>query len=129
MKNTILLGFDKDLFFRKGIYMEITMEEDISMHEAKRIMEERKKQRDLVYDQKICLEYLEKVSRMTPTQIKNLTEELEKVPILKQRYIALILNVMPDTEEEVEALFSKERINLKKEEIKQIVDILAKFRK
>ena len=66
---------------------------------------------------------------MTPTQIKNLTEELEKVPILKQRYIALILNVMPDTEEEVEALFSKERINLKKEEIKQIVDILAKFRK
>ncbi len=109
--------------------MEITMEEDISMHEAKRIMEERKKQRDLVYDQKICLEYLEKVSRMTPTQVKNLTEELEKISILKQRYIALILNVMPDTDGEVEALFSKERINLKKEEIKQIVDILAKFRK
>jgi|SRR3989338_9588942 len=109
--------------------MEIQIEEDISMHEAKRIMEERKSQRDLVYDQKICLEYLEKVSKLTPTQVKNLTEELEKVAILKPRYIALILNVMPDTEEEVEALFSKERINLKKEETKQIVDILTKFKK
>ena len=109
--------------------MDIASEEDISIHDAKRIIDERKKERDLVYDQKICLEYLEKVSKLTPTQVKNLTEELEKVAILKPRYIALILNVMPDTEEEVEALFSKERINLKKEETKQIVDILTKFKK
>ncbi len=105
------------------------MEEDVSMHEAKRILEERKKERDLVYDQKICLEYLDKVAKLTPTQIKNLAEELNKITILKPRYIALILNMMPDTEEEVETLFSKERTNLKKEEIKQIVDIVNKFKK
>lgn len=109
--------------------MEITMEEDVSMHEAKRIVGERKKERDLVYDQKICLEYLDKVAKLTPTQIKNLTEELSKIAILKPRYIALILNMMPDTEEEVETLFSKERTNLKKEEIKQVVDIVNKFKK
>ncbi len=109
--------------------VEIIMEEDISMHEAKRIVEERKKERDLVYDQKICLEYLDKVAKLTPTQLKNLAEELGKIAILKPRYIALILNMMPDTEEEVDALFSKERTNLKKEEVKQIVDIIGRFKK
>ena len=35
----------------------------------------------------------------------------------------------PDTEEEVEMLFSKERTNLKKEEIKQIVEIVNRHKK
>ena len=125
----MFFGVDSDLSFKKGMNMDVIMEEDISMQEAKNIMEERKKQRDLVYDQKICLEYLDKAARLTATQIKNLTEELGKISILKPRYIALILNMMPDTDEEVESLFSKERINLKKEETKQIVDIVNKFKK
>lgn len=107
--------------------MEISNEEDVSMHEAKRIMEEKKKERDLIYEQKICVEYLEKASKLSQTKIKSLVEELSKIAILKPRYIALILNMMPDTEEEVSVLFSKERTNLKKEEIKQIIEIIKKY--
>ncbi len=109
--------------------MDITAEDDVSVHDAKRLLEERKKDRDLVYDQKICLEYLEKVATLTPAQLKNVTEELGGISILKPRYIAVILSMMPDTEEEVEALFSKERTNLKKEEIKKIVEIVKKYKK
>ncbi|MBS3050815.1 MAG: hypothetical protein J4400_01570 [Candidatus Aenigmarchaeota archaeon] len=109
--------------------MDIVSEEDVSIHEAKRIIDERKKERDLVYDQKICLEYLEKVAVLTAAQVKNLTEELGSISILKPRYVALIISMMPDTEEEVEALFSKERTNLKKEEIRKIVEIIRKYKK
>ena len=109
--------------------MDIIAEDDVSVHEAKRLLEERKKYRDLVYDQKICLEYLEKSATLTPAQLKNVTEELSGISILKPRYIALVLSMMPDTEEEVEALFSKERTNLKKEEIKKIVEIVKKYKK
>jgi|SRR3989344_2133903 len=109
--------------------MDIVSEEDISIHDAKRMLDERKKERDLVYDQKICLEYLEKISSLTTAQLKNITEELSAISILKPRYIALILTMMPDSEEEVEMLFSKERTNLKKEEIKKIVEIVKKFKK
>lgn len=109
--------------------MELAEEQDVSMIEAKRILEDRKKQRDLVYEQKICLEYLEKVPKLTQAQLKNVIEEMQGITILKPRYIALILNVLPDTEEEVEMLFSKERTNLKKEEIKQIVEIVRKYKK
>ena len=109
--------------------MDITSEEDVSMHDAKRIMEVRKGERELVYDQKVCLDYLEKIASLTPKQLESLLEELGKITILKPRYVALILNMMPDTEEEVEALFSKERTNLKKEEVQQIVSIISKYKK
>jgi len=108
--------------------MEILSEEDINMSDTKKIMEERKKEGNLVYEQKICLEYLEKVSKLPATKLKNMIEDLSKIAILKPRYIALIVNMLPDTEEEVMVLFSKERTNLKKEEINQIVDIVKKYK-
>jgi len=109
--------------------MEITDEQDISMLEAKHILEDRKKARDLVYEQKICLEYLEKMPKITQTQLKSMIEELQQIAILKPRYVALIINMLPDTEPEVEALFSKERTNLKKEEVKKIVEIVKSYKK
>ncbi len=113
----------------EAVLMDVINEEDISAPEAKEIMDKRKKERDLVYEQRICLEYLEKVSKLTSAQLKSLMEELGKIAILKPRYITLIINNLPDTEEEVEVLFSKERTNLKKDEIKQIVDIVKKHKK
>ena len=108
--------------------MEIISEEDIPVPEVKRIMEERKKDKDLVYEQKICLEYLEKIPKITPAKLKQLYEELSKIAILRPRYIAMIINILPDDEEEVDTLFNKERTNLKKEEIKKMVDIVNKYK-
>ena len=109
--------------------MEVISEEDVSNAVAKDIMEARKKERDLVYEQKICLEYLEKTCKLSSSKVQSLIEELGKIAILKPRYIALIVNILPDMEDEVEALFSKERTNLKKEEVKQIVEIVSKHTK
>ncbi|MBI5347278.1 MAG: hypothetical protein HZB66_01565 [Candidatus Aenigmarchaeota archaeon] len=108
--------------------MEITNEDFISIFEAKKILEERQKQKDLVYEQKICLELLNKIGNIPESRLKAMKEELEKITILKSRHIAIIINAMPDTEEEVEVLFSKERTNLKKEEIKQVAEIVKKYK-
>ena len=108
--------------------MEILSEEEVDTVEAARIMEEKKKERELVYEQKICTEYLEKIPKISPAKLKQLTEELGKISILKPRYIALITTMLPDTEQEVEVLFSKERTNLKKEEVKQIAEIVNKYK-
>ncbi|MEM7819634.1 MAG: hypothetical protein QXD48_02285 [Candidatus Aenigmatarchaeota archaeon] len=109
--------------------MDVIVEEDVSIYDAKQILNERKKEKDLNYEQKICFEYLEKICNLSPAKLKDMINELSKISILKPRYIALILNMMPDTDEEVETLFSKERTNLKKDEIKQIVSIVNKFKK
>ena len=109
--------------------MEVLNEEETSSQDARIIMAERKKLSEMTYEQKVCQELLEKLPKLTEKQLSDMKEELGKMAILKPRYTALILNMMPDTEEEVEALFSKERTNLKKEEIRQIVGIVQKFKK
>jgi DNA-directed RNA polymerase subunit F len=108
--------------------MEILDEKQISMLEAKQILEQRKKTGDLVYEQKITLEFLEKVVKISPAKLKTLKEELDKIQILKPRHIALIANILPDTLDEVQMLFSKERTNLKKDEVQQIVDAVKKIK-
>jgi len=109
--------------------MDVISEDDISIGEAKKILDDRKKESDLVYEQKICHDYLEKVSKITLSKIASIKEDLTKITILKPRYIALIVSMLPDTEQEVEVLFSKERTNLKKDEVKQIVEIVNKYKK
>lgn len=112
----------------RGMIMEVLSEDEVDAAEAMRIMEEKKKERELVYEQKICTEYLEKIPKISPAKLKQLVEELGKISILKPRYIALITTMLPDTEQEVETLFSKERTNLKKEEVKQIAEIVNKYK-
>ena len=110
--------------------MEIQAEAEVSLQDARVIMEKRKKEKvELRYEQKVCMDFLEKLPKLTEKQLEDLKAELAKITILKPRHNALIISVMPDTEEEVESLFSKERTNLKKEEIKQIVNTVKEFKK
>lgn len=107
--------------------MDIVNEEDVTAIDAKEIMNKREKEGELVYEQKICLEYLDKVIHIK--NVEELVEELKKITILRPRHIALIVNILPDTEDEVNMLFSKELVNLKKDEINQIVEAVKKFKK
>ncbi len=108
--------------------MEIISEEEVDITEATKVMNEKKKERELVYEQKICLDYLDKIPKLAPAKLKQMNEELSKISILKPRYMVLIANMLPNSEQEVEMLFSKERTNLKKEEIKQIAEIVKKYK-
>lgn len=101
--------------------MEIIKEEFSDVVEAKKLLEEKNKNKELAYEQKICLDYLEKTTTIKPEDAKKLKEELSKIEILKPRYISLILNILPETENEVNALFSKEMTKLKKDEVQKIV--------
>ena len=107
--------------------MEIIAEEEIDRHDARAIMEARAAVKELIYEQKICVEYLQKLPSLSEAKMKQLKEELSKIAILKPRYIALITSIFPNTDEEVDALFVKERTNLKKEEIHQIAEIVKKY--
>ena len=109
--------------------VEIISEEDVTIVDAKHIMDERKKDGELNYEQKITHEFFQKVVKLTPKQAQDMVEKLTAIAILKPRYIALIINNMPDTEDEITAVFSKERTNLKKEEINQIIEIVKEFSK
>ncbi|MCD6216025.1 MAG: hypothetical protein J7J92_03050 [Candidatus Aenigmarchaeota archaeon] len=104
--------------------MKILDEKIITNFEAKKIIEERKKEKDLNYEQKITIDFLEKSCKITKTVFEKLVKQLSEIQILKPRHVALLINNLPMTEDEVKQIFAKERTNLKKDEIKKIVEIM-----
>ncbi len=108
--------------------MNVTNEEPITMSEAKTILERRKKDGDLEYEQNVTHEYLKKMSKLSEKKVEEMMNELQTIEILKPRHIVKIIDILPDTEDEVKLLFEKETTNLKKDEIKKIMEIVKKFR-
>jgi len=108
--------------------MNVIDEEPISIAEAKNIMNKRKNEGDLSYEQNITYEYLKKMSTLSPSKVKNIRKDLQEIEILKPKHIAKIIDILPDTDDEVKLLFEKEMTNLKKDEIKKIVEIVKKYK-
>lgn len=109
------------------IKMDVIKEEPISIPEAKEIMDERSSDKNLAYEQKICLEYFDKIPRLTKSKAQKIKEELSEIKSLKPLHIIMIINTMPETEDEFFMLFGKE--SFKKEEIAKILDIVKKYHK
>lgn len=105
--------------------MEVIEDKPVSMVEIKDKLQSELKHKEGVYEQKICLEMLQKIVKTQSSKIKKIQEELKKLEFLKEKDIVMLVNIMPKTQEEVEILF-KNIIKLKKEEIPKIVEILQK---
>ncbi len=108
--------------------MEVVEEECITNLEAKKILEEKSKKREPIYEQKITYDFLEKVVEIKKEDMEKIKNELSSITVLKPKHIALICNLLPNTEEEVQLIFAKERINLKKDEIRKIVEVVQSIK-
>ena len=107
----------------------ILEEEGVPMAEVKNVLKKRSKDEEPNYEQKIALEHLTKFTRLSSTKANKLVEELvgsnEKI---KQMHAVKIADLVPEDEGDVRAIFAKERFVLPKDEIKQILDIVSKYR-
>ena len=102
--------------------MEVLKEEPISNVEAKKILSQIEKEKP---EQKICSEYLSKIPMLSKSDAEKLAEELEKLGLFNKKQILTIINIMPEVEDEFLMLFSKEKY--KKEEIKNVLEIVRKY--
>ncbi len=109
-------------------------ETPVTFAEAKSVLEGKEKElkkneRELGHEQRITLEYL----RVIPILDKKTSEEtaknlLEAVPTLKEHQVIMIINTLPDCEEDVEVLFAKERLKLDKDQIVKVAEIIKKVK-
>jgi DNA-directed RNA polymerase subunit F len=96
----------------------------ISFAQAKTILD-KKNEDNLGHEQKITIDYLRKKELLDLKIAQELEKELhEKVPILKDYQIIAIINLMPKDVDDINTLFMKERINLTKEQIEEILKIV-----
>ncbi len=91
-------------------------------------MEKEKKAGDLEYGQRLTYDYAQKFSKLGAKKAKELTEELLKLERLREHQVVALADLMPETKEDIELIFAKERTRLEEEEIKKILDLINKYR-
>ncbi len=107
--------------------MKIIESKPVSMAEAKEILSNREKGKELTYEQKLALEHLKKFTKLKPEEAKKFIEELSGVLRMSPETMVQILNILPKNPDELRLIFARERFSLKEEEITKILDIVKKF--
>ena len=103
--------------------MEIKQEEYAYPVEALEILQERDEE-ELTHEQKIALENLSRNTKIQDLEtLKELNEELTGIESLKKKHVYKLLEVIPQHESTVRAIFSKERVKLDDSEVEEILSI------
>jgi len=110
--------------------MEASTEETdkiVSLAEVKNILKKISKERkELLYEQKIALEHAEKFAKLSAKQTKDLIADLMKLDHVDELQAYKIADILPNTEDDIRAIFAKERYTPNDKEIKNILEIVKK---
>lgn len=107
--------------------MEIKNEKPVPAAEARNTMS-KKKDEELAYEQKICMDFLEKNVNMNVTDAREAMKELQEVGRVKPSQAAVLINIMPEEKSDIRLIFSKERTSLSDENMEEILEILDQYR-
>lgn len=109
---------------------EILEEKIIPQAEVREILEEiLKNEEEPVYEQKVTLDFLRKFVKIgredAEKAIKELLNLSEKI---KPKIAVKLVDLLPSDEDEVRAVFAKERFTLTNDEVGEILKVLDKYR-
>ncbi|MEM5871799.1 MAG: hypothetical protein QW051_02920 [Candidatus Aenigmatarchaeota archaeon] len=104
--------------------MNIKNEKIVSWFEAKKILSEKEKNKELVYEQKNALDHLRKFCKLADKKYETILNELKKIDKLKDKHIIMLLNFLPENQNELNTLFASERLVLSDDEKKKILEII-----
>ena len=100
----------------------------ISLSEVKNMLKKIEKERkELIYEQRIALEHAQKFAKLTVKQTKDLIKDLMKLENIGETHAYKIADILPTTEDDVKAIFAKERFTPSESEIKDILKIIGKY--
>jgi DNA-directed RNA polymerase subunit F len=107
--------------------MEIKDERFVTMAEARKLLKEKEKIKELGYEQKNALEFLNKFSKLSLKDAKQMFEELKQIQKLKDKHIVSIIDLLPKDNEDLRVIFANEIISLSEDEKKKILETVKKY--
>ncbi len=109
------------------ILPKVSSEKIITIPELKKILEEIRSKRELSLVERVTLEYASKFTKIEPEKVDDLRTELLDFG-LPEEIVVQLINIMPPTIEEIRSIISSLPKVFTTEEIKQIKDIIDKYR-
>ena len=79
------------------------------------------------FEMRRAIEHTKTFSKMEPEKARELVDELLKLEKVRADIAVKIANLLPRTNDELRAIYAKERFTLSKEELKEILDIVVKY--
>ena len=100
----------------------------VSLPEVKNILKKIEKERkELIYEQRIALEHAQKFAKLSVKQTKDLIKDLMKLENIGEIHAYKIADILPISEDDVKAIFAKERFTPSESDIKDILKIVGKY--
>lgn len=106
-----------------------TAEKPITLAEVLEILERRKREGELDYGQRLTYDYAQKFARLNAKNARKLVEELLELGNLREHQAVALANLMPESPEDVQLIFQKERIRLTDEDVQKILELINRYRK
>lgn len=107
----------------------VKKEKPVTLAEAYEILKERKKEGELEYGQSLTYDYTQKFASLDSKKVRELIKELLGIEKVREHQAVFLADMMPETEEDVRLIFAKERTSLSDDDVKQILEIVGKYRK
>ena len=101
----------------------------LSLSEVKNILKKIEKERkEISYEQRIALDHANKFAKIPNQKIKDLIKELNKLEYIEESQVYKLVDLLPNTNDDIKTIFAKERINLNDEKINNIINIINKYK-
>jgi len=107
----------------------VSSEKHVTLAEVLEILEKQKKRGELEYGQRLTYDYAQKFAKLEAKKARELMEELLKIGNIREHQAVVLVDLMPETEEDVQLIFTKERTRLGEEDIKKLLELIDKYRK
>ncbi len=114
--------------------MKVLDERYSSLAEVKKILEKKNKEyksedKELLYEQRRALDHARTSSKLKLNEIDEMINKLRALDLgLPEDQLTKICNLLPETVDDIRAIFAKERFKYNEEEIKKIIDIVDQYR-
>ena len=97
----------------------------VTLAEVRDLLEEAEEERELSMEQKFALIHANSFTRLSKEESEALIEKLLEIEFVHEKLAYKIADIVPETEDEVKAIFAKERTIIGKSEIKEILDLVG----
>ena len=107
--------------------MKIIEAKPIPMGVAKEIMLKKEKSEEISYEQKLAIDHLKKFTKLSKDKALKLAEEISNIVKLSEEILVQIVDILPQTKDEIRTILASEKFSLRDEEINKILETIKKY--
>ncbi|VVB65482.1 RNA polymerase Rpb4 [Candidatus Gugararchaeum adminiculabundum] len=106
---------------------EMVGQKNATLSESLHILEEREKEGQLGFEQQATLDYLKKFAKLPKKKADELREELVKIEGVTEAAACKIVDMLPKTEDQLNAILSSARGKMGEKTAKEVLELVGKY--